>query len=380
MSDSFFEKSQASIGLTDQQRLDWLRLIRSENVGPATFYTLLNHYGSAKKALEAVPDLAKRGGLSKGIKIATSHEAEREMEGMKRIKASFIALGESNYPCLLREINAPPPLISVRGNLRAFSLPSVAIVGSRNASALGIKMATVFARDLAEEGFAVVSGLARGVDAAAHHASLKLGTIGVLAGGLDKPYPPENVPLMEQMLAMGAVISEMPLAWEPRARDFPRRNRLISGIAMATLVVEAAERSGTLITARLANEEGREVFAIPGSPLDPRSAGTNRLIKQGATMVTSSDELIDALRPILGRKIQPIVREQFSLFDDEHNEPHPQERDHILGLLNHSAVDLDDLARAAGLSASLTRVILLELSLAGKVDFTGGGVSLRVDV
>jgi DNA processing protein len=376
MSDSI---SNLPPSLTDQQRLDWLRLIRSENVGPPTFYTLLNHYGSAKNALEAIPDLAKNGGLSRAIKITTVRDAEREMEAMRLLKASFFALGEAGYPSLLREINAPPPLLAVRGNGRVFTLPSIAIVGSRNASAQGIKMATSFARDLAENGFAIISGLARGIDAASHLASLKLGTVGVLAGGLDKPYPPENVALMEDMLGMGAVISEMPLGWEPRARDFPRRNRLISGIAMATLVIEAAERSGTLITARLANEEGREVFAIPGSPLDPRSAGTNKLIKQGANLVTSSDDLIDMLRPMIGRSIQPVMREQFTLFDEEHNEPHPKEREHILGLLTHSGISLDELARIAGFSASLTRVILLELSLAGKVDFHGGGAMLKVE-
>ena len=289
------------IRLTDEQRLDWLRLIRSENVGPRTFRMLLNHTGSARAALAALPDLARRGGAAKSARICSRDDAAREMQAAHDLGVRLVASGEPDYPPRLQSIDDAPPLLAVRGNSAALASPMVAIVGARNASAVGVKFAERLARELGEAGFVISSGLARGIDAAAHRASLATGTVAVLAGGQDKVYPPEHAGLLESILTEGAAISEMPLGWEPRARDFPRRNRLISGLALGVVIVEAAKRSGSLITARMALEQGREVFAVPGSPLDPRSEGTNALLKQGATLVTEAADIIPVLQPIMGR-------------------------------------------------------------------------------
>jgi DNA processing protein len=255
------------VRLTEEQRLDWLQLIRSDNVGPPTFRALINHYGGARAALKAVPDLARRGGAATA-RIYPRGDAERELKAAAGLGVSLIALGEPDYPARLKMIDDAPPLIAVRGQRDAFARSWVAIVGARNASAAGGKFAERLARDLGEAGFGVVSGLARGIDAAAHRATLMTGTIAVLAGGHDRIYPAEHAGLLDGILATGGAISEMPLGWEPRARDFPRRNRLISGVALGVVVIEAARRSGSLITSRLALEQGREVFAVPGSPLD----------------------------------------------------------------------------------------------------------------
>jgi DNA processing protein len=263
--------------LTDEQRLDWLQLIRCENIGPRTFRTLLNRFGGAGPALEALPDLIRKTSSGRAIKLATRAETEDEMLAAAAIDVRFIALGEPEYPAALRAIDAAPPLIAVRGQDNVLLEPGVAIVGSRNASAAGLAFTDRLARGLGRAGFVIVSGLARGIDLAAHRASIETGTIAVLAGGGHaRPYPAEHAPLLDEIAKKGAIVSEMPLNWEPRGRDFPRRNRIISGLALGTVVVEAARRSGSLITARFASEQGREVFAVSGSPLDARSEGTNR--------------------------------------------------------------------------------------------------------
>jgi DNA processing protein len=259
------------VRLTDEQRLDWLRLIRSDNVGPRTFRALVDHYGTARAALAALPDLARRGGAARPVRVCSPEEAEREVRAGRMRGITLVAVGEAEYPLRLKMISDPPPLLAVRGNMAALALPMIAIVGARNSSAAGIRFAERLARELGEAGFAIASGLARGIDAAAHRASLASGTVAVLAGGHDHIYPPEHAALADAILGAGALVSEQPLAWEPRARDFPRRNRLISGLAVGCVIVEAAKRSGSLITARFALEQGREVFAVPGSPLDPRA-------------------------------------------------------------------------------------------------------------
>ena len=289
------------IRLNDEQRLDWLRLIRSENVGPRTFRALLNHYGGARAALDAIPDLARRGGAMRPIRVASADEAERELLAARRLGINLVALGEPEYPRGLQATDDAPPLLAVRGRLAMLAEPAVAMVGSRNASAAGMTIAERLARDLGEAGLIVVSGLARGIDAAAHRGSLARGTVAVLAGGHDRPYPPEHVDLMAAIVEHGAAVSEMPLGWTPRGRDFPRRNRLIAGLVFGVVVVEAARRSGSLITARRALDYGREVFAVPGSPLDPRAEGTNELLKQGATLVSSAQDVIAALSPLIER-------------------------------------------------------------------------------
>ncbi len=286
--------------LSDEQRLDWLRLIRSDNIGPRTFHDLVDYYGSVRAALTALPGLARRGGSARPIRICSREQAEAELMAARATGVEFFALGEPDYPARLQMIDDPPPVIAVRGKLEILLRPLVAIVGSRNASAAGVKFAERMARDLGNAGFVVVSGLARGIDAAAHRASLATGTVAVLAGGHDRIYPADHIGLLEKLLIEGVAVSEMPLSWEPRAHDFPRRNRIISGLSVGVVVVEAARRSGSLITARLAGEQGREVFAVPGSPLDPRNEGTNGLLKQGAIPVTEAADVIAVIEPILG--------------------------------------------------------------------------------
>ena len=359
--------------LTDEQRLDWLRLIRSDNVGPRTFRALLRHCGSAQAALSALPDLARRGGASRAARVCSRQDAERELRAAKAFGVTLVALDELGYPQRLRMIDDAPPLLAVRGNAAALSLPMVGIVGARNASAAGMRFAERLARDLGAAGLTIVSGLARGIDGAAHRASLATGTVAALAGGHDQIYPPEHVSLAEAIATDGALISEMPMGWEPRARDFPRRNRLISGLAAGVVVVEAAKRSGSLITARMALEQGREVFAVPGSPLDPRTEGSNDLIKQGATLVTCADDIVTVLRPILGQPIEVAAAEPESA-PALGAEPGSDERTRIVGLLGPTPVPTDDLVRLSGCSPALVRVVLLELELAGRLERHGGAL------
>ena len=358
-------------GLTREQRLAWLRLIRSENIGPVTFRELINHFGGAAAAIAAAPKLAERGG--RRIRIAGQEETERELAAVEAFGAELIALGEAGYPPALRDIETAPPLIVVRGRSAGLTRPTVAIVGSRNASIAGRKFAMQIARGIGEAGFTVASGLARGIDAAAHEAALASGTVAVFAGGLDRPYPPENVDLAERIVASGgAHISEMPMGWEPRARDFPRRNRIISGLSLAVVVVEAASRSGSLITARRAADQGRLVFAVPGSPLDPRSGGTNALIKDGATLVTSPADIIAEITPMLARETEtrPVVAEGAAAppVDADDNE-----RNRIAAALGQAPVAVDEIIRFTGLPPALVHLVLLELDLAGRIERLAGG-------
>ncbi|MBZ8132618.1 DNA-processing protein DprA [Afifella sp. IM 167] len=366
------------IRLTPEQKRAWLRLIRSENVGPQTFRSLINHFGSAAAALAALPSLSERGGARRTIRIASEAEVDRELEAAARAGAQFVGLGEPDYPPWLREADQPPPLIAVRGDPGILKRPAVAIVGSRNASIAGKRMASRLANGLGEAGFAIVSGLARGIDAAAHEAALSTGTVAVFAGGVDIVYPPEHLPLLERIFAArGAAISEMAMGWTPRARDFPRRNRIIAGISVATIVVEAAERSGSLITARLALEQNREVMAVPGSPLDPRAAGANRLIKQGARLVTEVSDILEALSPML----EAPQEEGFELPGEKPPplpvEPEGGERARVVEALGPVPVTVDDVIQETGLPARLVSVILLELELAGRLErHPGGRISL----
>jgi DNA processing protein len=365
--------SADNVRLSDEQKLDWLRLIRSENVGPRTFRALVNHFGGAKQALTALPDLARRGGADRPGRMFTIADAEQEIAGLKKRGIALIALGEPDYPPRLRMIDDAPPLLAVSGNVKALLAPMVALVGSRNASAAGAKFAAQIARDLGEAGFVIASGLARGIDAAAHRASLETGTVAVLAGGHDHIYPAEHTELLASILERGAALTEMPLTWEPRGRDFPRRNRLISGLSLGVVIVEAARRSGSLITARMALEQGREVFAVPGSPLDPRAEGTNGLIKQGAAVVTEADDIVSVLRPILGQAADLPAREPPRDAPDSPGEPGESERRRIVALLGPVPVEIDELVRQSGASPTTVRMVLLELELAGRLDRQAGG-------
>ena len=363
-------KTPTTTHLTDAQRIDWLRLIRSDNVGPRTFRSLVNHFGSARAALERLPDLARRGGAVRHQRICSEADAHGELAASERLGVSLIAPGEAGYPPRLATLDDAPPLLGVRGAHEVLMRPMIAIVGSRNASGAGLKFASRLARDLSDAGFVIASGLARGIDQSAHRASIEGGTVAMLAGGHDKVYPPEHEDLLTAIMASGGAISEMPLGHVPRARDFPRRNRLISGAALGVIVVEAALRSGSLITARIAAEQGREVFAVPGSPLDPRAAGTNDLIKQGATLITEASDVIDAVEPIMGRPIELGEPDD----DPLASEPDASDRARIVSLLGPTPVLLDDLIRMAEASPAIVRTVLLELELAGRLERHGGGL------
>ncbi len=370
-------EGKQGVRLTDEQRIDWLRLIRSQNVGPRTFRALVNHFGGARAALEALPSLARRGGAGAAMQVCARADAEREIAAAQKLGVTFVALGEPAYPLRLQMIEDAPPLIAIRGQAPALALPMVAIVGSRNASGAGTKFTQRIARELGEAGFAIVSGLARGIDAAAHRASLQTGTIAVLAGGHDRVYPIEHADLLDEIMAAGAALSEMPLGWEPRGRDFPRRNRLISGLSLGVVIVEAARRSGSLITARFALEQGREVFAVPGSPLDPRAEGTNGLIKQGATPVTETADIVSVLQPILEGKKLPAREPEPQPAEGESRdgaEPAPDERSRIVALLGPAPLLIDDLVRLSQSSPAVVRMVLLELEIAGRLERHGGGL------
>ncbi|GAA5663441.1 hypothetical protein Brsp07_01920 [Brucella sp. NBRC 14130] len=368
--------SKTGIRLSDRQRLNWLRLIRTDNIGPVTFRDLILFCGSASSALEMLPDLNIRGGSARPIRVMSMDDAERELETIERSGARLVGMGEPDYPPQLKNCEAPPPLVTIKGNAAVFSKPPVAIVGSRNASVIGARFTERLANDLGEAGFAVISGLARGIDAAAHRASLKTGTVAVLAGGLDRPYPPENLPLYRAIPEEGGVlISEMPMGAEPRSRDFPRRNRIIAGLSLGLIVVEAAERSGSLISARMAGDMGRTVFAVPGSPLDPRARGTNLLLKQGATLVTEANDVIEMLRPLAGSSAyQTDMPTQPDLLSPAMEEPESyqpiateEQRDIVIDALGPVPTDIDTLVRHTGLDTGAIQLILLELDLAGRL-------------
>jgi DNA processing protein len=342
--------------------------------GPRTFRALINHFGGARAALEALPALARRGGGTGTPKIYSRAQAEQEMEAARKLGATFLAVGEARYPHRLQMIDDAPPLLAIRGNAAALATPAVALVGSRNASAAGLKITQRLAQELGAAGFATVSGLARGIDAAAHRSSLETGTIAVLAGGHDRLYPPEHADLVDAILPAGIVLTEMPFGWEPRARDFPRRNRLISGLSLGVVIVEAAKRSGSLITARLALEQGREVFAVPGSPLDPRAEGTNGLLKQGATPVTEAADIVGVLQPIIGVESPAREPEPAGGEPAEPVEPAPDERMRVIGLLSPVPISVDDLVRLSKTSPRAVRIVLLELEIAGRLERHGGGL------
>ncbi|MGE5772822.1 MAG: DNA-processing protein DprA [Hyphomicrobiales bacterium] len=360
--------------LSDDERLDWLRLIRTDNVGPRTFQDLVRYFGSARDALAALPGLARRGGSVRAPRICSPEQAAAELKAARMVGVEYIALQEPTYPLRLRMIDDAPPLIAVRGNTEALAQPQIAIVGSRNASAAGREVRrTNGPRSRRRRVLRCVR--ARGIDAAAHRASLQTGTIAVLAGGQDRIYPAEHIKLAEKVVIAGAAISEMPFNWEPRAHDFPRRNRLISGLSIGVIVVEAARRSGSLVTARLAGEQGREVFAVPGSPLDPRCEGTNGLLKQGAIPVTEAADVIAAIEPIL--KCGPDLTVQESLPDPlraSGAEPGTDERNRIVTLLGPTPVSIDDLIRLAQSSPTTVRAALLELEIAGRIERHAAGL------
>jgi DNA processing protein len=350
-----------------------LRLIRSANVGPVTYRQLIARFGGAEAALEALPMLAARGG-GRAPPLADLGAVRREIERVERLGARYLFLGDDGYPPLLAELESAPPALIVRGSIALAERTVIAMVGARNASAAACRFARQLALGLGEAGVTVVSGLARGIDTAAHAGSLRSGTIGVIASGIDVTFPPENRELQEQVATDGLLVAEQPPGTEPLARFFPSRNRIIAGLALGTVVVEAAPRSGSLITARLAAEAGRDVMAVPGSPLDPRAQGCNLLIREGATLVQSVDDILEQVRPI---DLRALRSPGGGYGAEPPADPGDAERARVIGLLGPVPVPVDELIRQAGLASPVVQMVLLELELAGRLErHAGGRVSL----
>lgn len=359
------------VPLSEAERIARLRLARSDTVGPVTFRELLQHFPGAVEALDALPALAQRGGRRTALRVPSIAEARREIAATEELGARLMVLGDPDYPKRLTALDPPPPVISVLGSPHLAERKAIAVVGSRNASAAGARIAATIARELGEQGFTIVSGLARGVDAAAHRASLETGTVGVLAGGLDIVYPEENRDLQSAIARSGALVTEMPPGTRPQARHFPRRNRIISGLSLGVVVVEAALRSGSLITARFALEQGRDVFAVPGSPLDPRARGSNSLIKDGAALVESADDIVAALDSAPRPFTEP-ERPDFSPPRGAAAESDAASRRRVIEALGPTPTPVDDIVRQTGLPVPVIRMVLLELDLAGRLHRDAG--------
>lgn len=358
------------MSLASEDQIARLRLIRSDNIGPVTYFQLLARFGSAAAAIEAIPDLAARGG-GRAPKLAPRAAVEREMERVEALGARYLFLGQGLYPPLLAELETAPPALIARGRLVLLEKPAIAMVGARNASAAACRFARQLAQALGDAGATVVSGLARGIDTAAHDGALDTGTIAVIAGGIDIFYPPENEARQCAIAERGLLIAEQPPGIEPRARHFPYRNRIIAGLAQGTVVVEAAPRSGSLITARYATEFGRDVMAVPGSPLDPRAQGCNQLIREGATLIQNADDVFEAIRPF---SLRPLAQRSLDYVAPAASaDASEAERQAVLDLLSPTPVSVDEIIRQSSLPPAVVQTILLELELAGRLERHAGG-------
>ncbi len=367
--------------LTDTERLDWLRLSRSESVGPITFHKLLARYKTAENALNALPELQSRGGRKKPAKIVSRDIAEKEIKALKKLGGRMIAVCEDAYPLALAAIDDAPPLISILGNPQNLNQSCIGIVGARNASLNGRKFTQKLAQNLGENDHIIASGLARGIDTAAHAGSLKTGTIAVVAGGIEVIYPKENETLYRDIIENGGtIIAENALGTQPTAQHFPRRNRIVSGLSAGVVVVEASIRSGSLITARLAAEQGRDVFAVPGFPGDPRSAGPNKLLKDGAILVERAEDILGHIESFVARKIPNGLFESNKSTENWEKEPiedSDDTRENVVSLLSHQPVSVDEIVRTCHLSITGVQTVLLELELAGRIQrLPGNRVSL----
>jgi DNA processing protein len=351
--------------LSEAARRDWLRLARAESVGSVAFAELIQRFGDPTKVLEVLPDLARRP-----LDVPSIAEAERELQAGAALGARLICSVEPHYPYLLAALDYPPPILWTLGDPALMKPRSLAIVGARIASAAGQRFAAKLARELGEAGFTVVSGMARGIDGASHEGALATGTVAVLAGGVDEVYPREHVELHAAIAAKGCIVSECPIGYRAQARDFPRRNRIISGLALGVIVVEAEMRSGSLITARLAGEQGREVFAVPGSPLDPRAAGCNDLIRQGAALCAGIEDVLRVLGEDHGGLAEPD-RAQFEAFEGEVS---AALRERLADLLSPTPVSRDELVRITAAPPAEVHAILVELALAGRAELLPGGL------
>jgi DNA processing protein len=361
--------------LSDAARRDWLRLARSENVGPVTFDQLVRRYGDATRALEALPDLSRRGGRASSLRIPSPRDAEREIAGGEALGARLIGSCEPDFPARLAALDPPPPLIWARGKAELLDQPAVAIVGARIASAAGQRFARTLAQELGQAGYIVVSGMARGIDGAAHDGAMSTGTVAVLGGGVDDIYPPDHGSLYGRLIDQGCVVSESPPGAKAQARDFPRRNRLIAGLSLAVVVVEAELRSGSLITARLAAEQGREVLAVPGSPLDPRAKGTNDLIRQGAALCEGIDDVLRAISGI--SSIREPERGYVDGADPGAEDEIAALRERIAELLSPTPTPRDDLVRITAAPAAMVYAALTELALANRAELLPGGLAAK---
>jgi len=358
------------VTLTDAERFARLRLARTDQIGPVTFRQLLERFGSAGRALEALPDLTRRGG-SHGHAIPPVDDIAAEMEAGERIGARLIVLGDADYPDMLAAVDPPPPLLWALGDASLMARPCIAVVGARIASAGGQRIARGLSQQLGEAGYVVVSGLARGIDAAAHAGAWPTGTVAVLGGGVDDIYPPDNADLYAQIVDRGCVVSESRIGARAQAKDFPRRNRIISGLSRGVIVVEAELKSGSLITARLAGEQGRDVFAVPGSPLDPRSQGPNELLRQGAILCEGLEDVeraFNTLRTL--REPSPA-----NPFDGAPDDVEAAVIEQVAALLSPTPTPRDELARALGLPIGTVAAALLELNLMGRAELLPGGLA-----
>ena len=364
----------ATSALSQDEAFARIRLLRSPNIGPVSYAMLLQRFGSAVQALEALPDLGRRGGRQ--YRAIAADMVEREVEAVRKAGAKYLFHDQPDYPALLDQLDSAPPILTWRGDLALAARPCVAMVGARNASAAAVKLARDFASGLAEAGFTVVSGLARGIDGAAHEGAFPH-TIGVIASGIDIAYPPQHADLQEWIASEGLLLAEQPPGTEPRGSHFPGRNRIIAGLAGGTLVVEAAVKSGSLITARLAGEAGREVMAIPGSPLEPRSHGCNHLIREGAVLVQEPGEVAELLSTFTGEP-RSTFREPANGFDYTPEDLAQAEPADIAGLLTAAPVAVDELIRQSGTPAAAVQLALLELEIAGQLErHAAGRVSLK---
>ncbi len=361
--------------LSQKEAFARIRLLRSPHIGPVTYAQLLARFGDAVAALEALPDLGQRGG-KRSYKPIAADRIEREVAATRAAGARYLFHDAPDYPALLAEAPNAPPILIWRGDIALAMKPCVAMVGARNASAAAVKLAREFAAGLAAEGFAVASGLARGIDGAAHEGALPA-TIGVIASGIDIAYPPQHADLQEQVATQGLLLAEQPPGTEPRGSHFPSRNRIIAGLAAGTLVVEAAPKSGSLITARLAGEAGREVMAIPGSPLDARSQGCNQLIRDGAVLVQVVEDVVELLQGFTGNP-RSTFREPvagFTVYDEELADAEPAD---VEVLLSNAPVAVDELIRQSGETPAAVQLALLELEIAGRLErHAAGRVSLK---
>jgi len=368
---------------TDKEKLDWLRLIRTQNIGPITFYKLIENFGSASDALHALPTLSKKGGRKKPLTAPAVSDIEKEVEKLQKLGGNIICAFENAYPLALGATDDAPPVLSYLGDINTVRPPCLAMVGARNASMNGRNFAKKLALELGQSGQIIVSGLARGIDTKAHEGAIETGTIAVVAGGIDVVYPRENQALYEDIKQRGLILAESPLGMEPIARHFPKRNRIVSGLSAGVIVIEATIKSGSLITARMAGEQGRDVYAVPGYPADPRSQGPNKLIKEGATLVQNAQDILDGLNDFSGGTIMQDNKQTVTEFAQSPSNQDEKQvddiRDAVLQNLSQMPSNIDELSRTCHVSIPELQVALLGLELAGRLQRLPGNRVVLLD-